>query len=123
MAAPANAIYGAIEAGGTKFVCAAGSGPDDLSTPIRIATTTPAETLEKVVEFFRLEMKKRPLRAAGIGSFGPLYLRFLLVIRFIALFNSSNSRRSFSGSSSFKDSILVARVSKTGFDAAWFLNK
>jgi fructokinase len=74
MAAPAEAVYAAIEAGGTKFVCAAGNGPDDISVPTRIATTTPAETMGKVVEYFRLEMGKRLLKAIGIGSFGPLDL-------------------------------------------------
>jgi fructokinase len=71
---PPAGIYGAIEAGGTKFICAVGNGAEDIQTPARIATTTPQETLGKVVDFFRLEMEKRPLLAIGIGSFGPLDL-------------------------------------------------
>jgi fructokinase len=67
-------VYGGIEAGGTKFVCAVGSGPDDLRSLTRLATTTPSETLGKVASFFKLELKKGPLRAIGIGSFGPLDL-------------------------------------------------
>ena len=45
-------LYGAVEGGGTKFVCAVGTGPDDLVV-MTIPTTTPAETLPRVIEFFR----------------------------------------------------------------------
>jgi fructokinase len=64
-------MYGAIEAGGTKFVCAAGSGPDDLET-FQIPTTTPAATMEAAVEFFK--RFRGELRAVGIASFGPVDL-------------------------------------------------
>ena len=47
-------MLGAIEAGGSKFVCGIGTTPADLITA-QIPTTTPAETLEAVVEFFRRE--------------------------------------------------------------------
>lgn len=62
-------IYGAIEAGGTKWICGAGTGPEDLTT-IRIPTTSPRETIESAVAFFA----GRPLDAIGIGSFGPVDL-------------------------------------------------
>jgi fructokinase len=61
-------MRGAIEAGGTKFVCAVGSGPDDLRV-IRIPTTTPAETLTAAINFLRPDA-----RSVGIGSFGPVDL-------------------------------------------------
>ena len=64
-------MYGAIEAGGTKFVCAIGTGPENLET-IRIPTTTPELTLAEAVRFFR--SSKLPVRAVGIGSFGPVDL-------------------------------------------------
>ena len=62
-------MLGAIEAGGTKFVCGAGTGPGDLET-IRIPTTTPQETTGAAVEFLR----SRKVRAVGIASFGPVDL-------------------------------------------------
>jgi fructokinase len=64
------ALYGGIEGGGTKFVCVIGSGPDDIRAEARIDTTTPAETLDKVIAFFR--ESPHPIQALGIGSFGPV---------------------------------------------------
>jgi fructokinase len=64
-------MFGAIEAGGTKFVCGVGTGPEDLET-IRIPTTTPELTLAEAVRFFR--NSKLPIQAVGIGSFGPVDL-------------------------------------------------
>jgi fructokinase len=62
--------FGGIEAGGTKFVCAVGSGPEDIRDQIRFSTTSPDETLGKAVDFFKRQSE--PLAAIGIGSFGPL---------------------------------------------------
>ncbi len=68
-----NAVYGAIEAGGTKFICAIGSGPDDLRAQVRIPTTSPTETLRQVVNFLRQgQTLYGPLVAIGVASFGPL---------------------------------------------------
>ena len=67
-------VFGGIEAGGTKFTCAIGTGPDDIRARAQFATTTPEETLGKVIGFFKQEMKKEPLAAIGIASFGPLDL-------------------------------------------------
>lgn len=64
-------MFGAIEAGGTKFVCGIGAGPDDLEV-IRIPTTTPEATIKQTTDFFQNSGK--PIRAIGIGSFGPLDL-------------------------------------------------
>ncbi len=67
-------LYGSIEAGGTKFVCVIGSGPDHIVAETRIATTTPAETIEHTIDFFRRHAAEFPIRALGIGSFGPVDL-------------------------------------------------
>ena len=45
--------YGGIEAGGTKFVCAVGTGPGDLHHEERFPTTTPEETLGRCLNYFR----------------------------------------------------------------------
>ncbi len=62
-------IYGAIEAGGTKFVCGVGTGPDDLRT-IHFPTEGPKATIARAVEF----LEGRGLAAVGVGSFGPVEL-------------------------------------------------
>ncbi|NLE66760.1 MAG: ROK family protein [Lentisphaerae bacterium] len=66
-----NELCGAIEAGGTKFVCAVGAGPGDLRDETRIETTTPPETLGRAIAFFRRRHAETPLAGIGIGSFGP----------------------------------------------------
>ncbi len=65
-------LYGGIEAGGTKFVCAVGSGPDDIRAETRFATTTPAETIRQALAFFQAQHQSTPLTAIGIASFGPV---------------------------------------------------
>ena len=62
-------VYGGIEAGGSKWECAVGTGPDDLRATKTIPTTTPAATIDEAVAFFERE---GPVDAIGIGSFGPL---------------------------------------------------
>jgi fructokinase len=69
-------LFGSIEAGGTKFNCIVASGPDDIRAETRISTTTPAETLGQVVDFFQsfCSSSKEKLAAVGIACFGPLDL-------------------------------------------------
>ncbi len=62
-------LFGGIEGGGTKFVCAVGTGPDDIRAETRFPTTTPAETMGKAVEFFK---EYEGLSAIGVACFGPL---------------------------------------------------
>lgn len=72
----ASTRFGAIEAGGTKFICLVGSGPDRILARTRIPTGEPAQTLARVVAFFQAEVNANgPLAAVGIASFGPLELR------------------------------------------------
>jgi fructokinase len=72
-ASSASPVFAGIEAGGTKFVCGIGSGPDDLES-IQFPTTTPAEAIARCIEFFRQRARK-PIAAIGIASFGPVDLR------------------------------------------------
>ena len=65
-------IYGGIEAGGTKFICAVGTGPSDLRAVTQFATTTPSYTLAQAIDFFRQHGGGDRLAAIGIGSFGPV---------------------------------------------------
>jgi len=67
-------IYGGVEAGGTKFVCAVGSGPDDLQDEVIFETTSPKETINRTLEYFKKQNLKENLLAIGIGSFGPIEL-------------------------------------------------
>lgn len=61
-------LYGAIEAGGTKFVCAVSDENLNILKRVKIPTTVPAETMAEVFKFF----DENPVVAMGIGSFGPI---------------------------------------------------
>ncbi len=65
-------MFGAIEAGGTKFVCLVGRGPEHILADTRFPTTSPEETLARAVDFFR--PYAADLLALGVGSFGPVDL-------------------------------------------------
>jgi fructokinase len=67
-----KSMFGGIEAGGTKFVCGIGSGPDDVRTA-QFPTSTPDITVSKAIAFFKTEAGTS-LDAIGIGSFGPVDL-------------------------------------------------
>ncbi|MGO4940524.1 ROK family protein [Fundicoccus sp. Sow4_D5] len=63
-------LFGAIEAGGTKFVCAIGDQEFNVIEKISIPTTTPSETMRDVFTFF--DRFGEELKSIGIGSFGPI---------------------------------------------------
>jgi fructokinase len=74
-AVPMSKVFGGIEAGGTKFVCMVGTGPEDIRDLLRFPTTTPDETIERAIAFFKkYEISNGGLSALGIGSFGPIDL-------------------------------------------------
>ena len=74
-AAGGRALFGAVEAGGTKFVCAAGCAPREMLEDCVIATTTPQATLAAVCAFFEHVRRERaPLASIGIAAFGPVEL-------------------------------------------------
>lgn len=60
-------LLGALEAGGTKMVCAVGDETGKIMDRISIPTETPEITMPKLIDFF----KKYELAAIGIGTFGP----------------------------------------------------
>ncbi|MEJ2011712.1 MAG: ROK family protein [Anaerolineales bacterium] len=66
-------LFGAIEAGGTKFLCAVGSREGMLLDQVRIPTTSPEETLGRALAYYRDQVNERGVLASiGIASFGPL---------------------------------------------------
>jgi len=67
-------LCGGIEAGGTKFVCMVGSGPNDIRAQVRFPTTSPAETIGRVIAFFKRQAQELTLSAVGVASFGPVNL-------------------------------------------------
>jgi fructokinase len=67
-------LVGGVETGGTKVVCAIGTGPADLRALVEFPTTTPEATLGNAIDFFRARMPRAPLAAIGIAAFGPLDL-------------------------------------------------
>ncbi len=67
-------LLGAIEAGGTKFVLAIGSAPDDIIARHEIQTHGPGITLAQAADWFEGQRSSGELAALGIASFGPVEL-------------------------------------------------
>ena len=67
---PPIKVFGALEAGGTKMVCAIVDDFGNIMEEAKFPTTTPEETTSKMLEFF----KKFEISALGIGTFGPIDL-------------------------------------------------
>jgi fructokinase len=66
-------LLGGIEAGGTKFVCAVGTTQGIILQKTTFPTTSPADTLTQVVEFFTCRVNEHgSIAGLGIASFGPL---------------------------------------------------
>ncbi|MFC4303979.1 ROK family protein [Cohnella boryungensis] len=63
-------LIGAVEAGGTKFVCGIGNEEGEALDRISFPTEYPEKTLAQVVDYF----KDKGIDALGIGSFGPINL-------------------------------------------------
>lgn len=63
-----NMRIGAIEAGGTKFVCGIGTEDGTILERVSFPTERPETTLANVVAYFR----DKDVSAIGIGSFGPI---------------------------------------------------
>lgn len=63
-------LFGALEAGGTKMVCAVATPQGQILDRLTLPTRTPRETVPELLAFFR----GKDLSALGVGSFGPLEL-------------------------------------------------
>lgn len=59
---------GALEAGGTKMVCAIGNEKGEIFEKISIPTKTPETTMPEIIQWF----KAKKIEALGIGCFGPI---------------------------------------------------
>jgi fructokinase len=66
-------LIGAVEAGGTKMVCAVGTGPDDLHDEVRFPTSSPDDALAQVIDYFTTWQAEhgKSIAAIGYGTFGP----------------------------------------------------
>ncbi len=62
--------FGALEAGGTKMVCAVGDEQGRILERISLPTRTPENTMPEMLAFFQ----DKDLAAIGIGCFGPVDL-------------------------------------------------
>ena len=66
-------LFGGVEAGGTKFICALGDSSGCVLDEVRIETREPIMTFADIERFFK-ENAQGTIKALGIGSFGPLDL-------------------------------------------------
>lgn len=67
-----RALFGAVEAGGTKVNLAVGYSATDIVATGRVMTESPAITIAAMLEFF--EAFREDLVAFGVASFGPVRL-------------------------------------------------
>ncbi|MFB5760316.1 ROK family protein [Paenibacillus medicaginis] len=61
-------VLGAIEAGGTKFVCGIGNEQGEIMDRVSFPTEAPEVTMARVIEYF----EGKNVEAIGVGSFGPI---------------------------------------------------
>ena len=66
-------MFGAVETGGTKFICAIGKDTRNIVAKEIFPTMSPQETIDKVGNFFNKQSKLHgPVSKIGVGSFGPV---------------------------------------------------
>ena len=63
-------VYGALEAGGTKMICAICKENGEILEQVSIPTSSPDETMPRVIDFF----KDKGIAALGVACFGPIDL-------------------------------------------------
>lgn len=64
-------LFGSIEAGGTKFVCAVGNEDYQVKERYVIPTTNPQETISRVINY----LKQFDVAAISVASFGPIEIK------------------------------------------------
>jgi fructokinase len=64
-------VFAGIELGGTKTVCAIGTGPDGIEARVEFPTSDPEPTVSEIVAFFAGHTFER----VGVAAFGPVDLR------------------------------------------------
>ncbi|HLZ10078.1 MAG TPA: ROK family protein [Chloroflexota bacterium] len=69
-----RSVLGAVEGGGTKFVCVIGTSPTDVVDQLIFPTVDPEETISTVIEFFQRPRPGIELAALGVATFGPIEL-------------------------------------------------
>ncbi|MGB9585970.1 MAG: ROK family protein, partial [Anaerolineales bacterium] len=68
-------LYGGVELGGTKVVCAIGSTPGNILCETTFPTHFPSETIPAIIQFFQEKQKEYgEISSLGIACFGPLDL-------------------------------------------------
>ncbi len=67
-----QSLFGTIEGGGSKFLCAVGTGPHDIHAELRVPTLDPDRVVTEIAAFF--EPYRARLAGLGVCSFGPLEL-------------------------------------------------
>lgn len=66
-------VWGGVEAGGTKFVCALADDAGTIHEEVRFPTTTPEACIAEAIAFFREKGQAHDgLAGIGIASFGPV---------------------------------------------------
>ncbi|MBQ7220632.1 MAG: ROK family protein [Synergistaceae bacterium] len=72
-------LYGALEAGGTKMICAVGNEEGQILDQTTIPTSTPEETMPQIIEYFKGKMNSENpddnIKAIGVACFGPVDVR------------------------------------------------
>jgi len=67
------ALFGGIEGGGTKFICALAEDEHHILDEARFPTGTPSETVQRVTDFFQQHLRAgKTIQRIGLANFGPI---------------------------------------------------
>ena len=71
-------LYGGLETKGRRMICAVGNENGQILEQLSITTTTPAETMPQIIEFFKAKLdvpEGEKMAALGVACFGPVDVR------------------------------------------------